>query len=106
MIENDVVRARFRRAETAELNAVASGADAAPGPDSEMSNDDVMNAVIITGDNTLDRDASARGSLAGYRNVGFRNADVSADDTTHLENDDPWSIGGAGFREAPRTRGV
>src|SRR5687767_2909684 len=106
MVQHDVVRAGFGSSEAADLNAVASRSDIAPAADAELANDDVVDAVVVAGDNSLNRDASAGSRLTGDRDVRLGNANVAANDPADLENDDPWPVGGAGFRQAARTGGV
>ena len=67
MIKNDVIRARFPRAEAAELYTVSARTEIAAWTHTQVLNNDVVNAVIIAGDDTLDRDSGARGGLAAPR---------------------------------------
>jgi hypothetical protein len=72
--QDDVVRAGVGGPQSAELDAVATRADVAPAPYAELANDDVVNAVVVAGDDTLDRDAGARRGLTGDRDerLGIR----------------------------------
>src|SRR5262249_45911001 len=85
---------------------VAARAEVAPATDAEVTNDDVVYAMIVARDDALDRDAGAWSGLSGDRDEGLCDADVTSNDPAYGEDDDPRTVGGAGLRQATRSRGV
>src|SRR5262249_968572 len=106
VIEDDVVRAGVGGPEPAELDAVAARADVAPATHAEVANDHVVNAMVVTRNDALNRDAGGRSGLTGDRDVGLRDANVASNDPADVEDDDPRPVGGAGFRQAARAGSV
>ena len=79
--------------EAAKLNAIAAGTDVATRTNAEMSNDDVVNTVVVTRNRPFDRDPSARSGLAGNREVnGLADANVAANHAADVKHDNPRSV--------------
>ena len=86
MVEHNVVSARFPRTESAQLNTVAPRAHATTRADSEMANDDVVNAIVIARYDAFNRNPGSRCCLPSNCNERLCNSDVSPNGTAHREH--------------------